>query len=78
MRHCQGLSPVDRKGLRRADRVLDLPAVELVPRKVVEVVLGERCRVHLLEHAHSLDEDLEDRLLGSVVEVVVAQRNVDT
>ena len=77
MAHRERLALVDGQRLRRADRVLDLPPVELVPRQRRVVLLAEGHQVDLLEHPHALDKDLEDGPLGPVVEVVVPQRNVD-
>lgn len=44
----------------------------------VEVFLGERHEINLFEHPNSLDEYLEDGLLGSVVKTVVAKGDMDT
>jgi hypothetical protein len=76
--HRQGLRLIDRERLGSADRVLDLPAVEFVACQDVEILLGERHEVDLLEDADALDEDLEYGLLGLLVETVVAEGYVDT
>lgn len=75
--HGQGFALVDGKGLCRSDRVLDLPTIEFVPRQGVQVILGKGFHVHLCESTNPLDENLEDCLLGSRVEVIVAKGNMD-
>jgi hypothetical protein len=76
--HAEGLAAIDRQGLRRADRVLDLPAVEVVLGKIRVVLLGEGHEVNLFEDSDTLDEYLENLLLGLLVERVVAEGNVNT
>lgn len=76
--HRQRLPLVDSQSLGRADGVLDLATVELVPSESVVVLLREGHQVNLLENAHALNKDLEDGLLCALVEAVVAQRNVDS
>lgn len=75
--HTKGLALVDREGLRGADRVLDLAAVEVVPGEARVVFLVERHEVDARHGARPLDEDLKDGFLGFRVQVVVPQRDVD-
>ena len=75
--HRERLALVDGQRLCRAHRVFDLPPVELVPRQCRVVLLGEGHQVDLLEHPHTLDEDLEDGPLGFLGEVVGAEGDVD-
>jgi hypothetical protein len=75
--HRERLGLIDRQGLRCADSVLDLPPVELVSCELIVVLLAEGHQVNLLENPYTLDEDLEDGLLGSVVEIVVPKGDVD-
>lgn len=77
MHHAERFLLVDGEGLRRADRVLDLPSVEIVLGEVGEVRLGEGHRGRALEDTHFLDEHLEDGLLGFCGELAVAEGNVD-
>lgn len=77
MHHAERLLLVDGEGLRRADRVLDLPSVEIMLGEVGEVRLGEGHRGRALEDAHFLDEHLEDGLLGFGGELAVAEGDVN-
>jgi hypothetical protein len=77
MHHAQRLALIDRERLRRAHRVLDLPAVEVVLRKAVVVLLAEGQRRRALEDAHLLEEHLEDGFLGFGGELAVAEGDVD-
>lgn len=75
--HAERLALVDGQRLRGADRVLDLPAVEVVLREALVVVVAEGTEVDPFENADALDKDAEDGLLGPLREALVAQGDVD-
>lgn len=76
--HAQSFTSVNGQGLGRSDRVLDLSAIEVMLGEIIVVLLGEGHQVDLLHDANSLDEDLENLLLGLDSEALVPKSNVDS
>jgi hypothetical protein len=77
MLHAQRLLLVNRERLSRPHGILDLPAIQIMSSKTIEIFFFEWHRGYAFEDADALNEHFEDGFLGLCRQLTVAEGDVD-